>query len=144
MNQEVSPNHILIADNSVELLALYRLVFQRAGFSPLLANSAREAWECFHKKRECIRAVVTNGKLRGETGLWLAIRIREVSPVPIILCTAEPEPYFKVRDQNLLSVILEEPFEPELLCRILHDCLSRIDPGPTRFYRALLGFVGRG
>ena len=142
MNQEVSPNHILIADARDELLALYPLAFQRAGFSSLLANSALEAWNCFQKRRDSIRAVVTNGKLRGETGLWLAMRIREVSTVPIILCTAEPKPYFEVRDQNILNAVLEEPFDPELLCRIIQDCLSRSDPGPTRFYRALVGCLG--
>ena len=81
---------VLIVDDEVELLAMLRSIFERAGYLQVMtAASGEEAMELMTAKMPDI--VITDVMMPGMDGFALLQEIREISKVPVLMLTAKGE-----------------------------------------------------
>ena len=124
---------VLLAEDSGELLNIYAHFLKREGLEFFLTSSATEALEVFNKFATEISIVLTDGEMPGPNGLWLAERIKNVSPnVPIILLTGNPALYLEAKNRELFAEVVEKPLAPPTLKRILRNHLAKPTGAPIR------------
>jgi two-component system KDP operon response regulator KdpE len=109
---------ILVVDDEPRLVRLVRANLERAGYRVLTAATAPEALD--EVAADSPDAVILDLMLPGMDGFDLCARIREFSPVPILMLTAKAEQGDKVHGLDLgADDYVTKPFDPaELLARL--------------------------
>ena len=77
---------ILVVDDDVRLLSLIRLSLEQQGFSIFTATNGQEGLALFHQVAP--ELVILDIMMPGMDGWEVCNRLRQISPVPIILLTA--------------------------------------------------------
>jgi DNA-binding response OmpR family regulator len=119
MTTNSSPKpRVLVVDDDEALSALLSDYFARFGLTTDTAATPEEALRAF--KREAPDIVVLDVMLPGIDGFAVCRKIRETSPVPIIMLTARGDVADRVMGLELgADDYLPKPFEPrELVARI--------------------------
>jgi len=84
--EDAVAHHILIVDDEAPVRHTLRRMIESKGYRILEADSAEEALVCF--EAEPVDLVVTDLKMPGHDGLWLAQQLLERDPdLPVILAT---------------------------------------------------------
>lgn len=110
---------ILVVDDEVELLAMIKLIFERAGYTQVTtACSAIEALKVLSKKIPDI--IILDVMMPDMDGFELLQKIRSVSKVPVLMLTAKGEAEDRFAGFELgADDYLIKPFLPkELLLRV--------------------------
>ena len=110
---------ILVIDDEVELLAMIKLIFERAGYTQVTtACSAIEALKVLSKKIPDI--IILDVMMPDMDGFELLQKIRSVSKVPVLMLTAKGEAEDRFAGFELgADDYLIKPFLPkELLLRV--------------------------
>ena len=116
---ETSPV-ILVVDDETLLLDCHCAILQEFGYRVLTATSAEEGLKTAAEQLSALQCVVTDYSMPGKDGVWLAARLRELSPtLPVILCTGLGDEVLAA-DPNL-SRILAKPFSSQLLVSAIRE-----------------------
>jgi CheY-like chemotaxis protein len=68
-----------------------------------------------------ISLILTDGRLPGASGLWLAEKIRGISEVPIVLISGEVERYQTMPGFECFTHAFSKPISRQMVCRILDE-----------------------
>lgn len=123
---------ILVVDDELELLAMIKLIFERAGYTQVTTSaSAIEALKVLSKKIPDI--IILDVMMPNMDGFELLQEIRSVSKVPVLMLTAKGEAEDRFAGFELgADDYLIKPFLPkELLLRVA-AILKRAYPGNNR------------
>ncbi len=85
VNTKQSRSMVLVVDDEKVVLRLASAVLSEAGYATVVAESAADGLECYHKHREEISLVLVDVVMPGGSGLEMALRIRELDPAAKIL-----------------------------------------------------------
>jgi CheY-like chemotaxis protein len=108
---------ILVADDSAELVLLYRAVLEDAGHEVVSASSGTAAIAAAESTR--IDVAVLDGLMPGMSGDAIAERLRLANPeLPILLMTGDYGEQFVVHSR---VPVLRKPFAPEQLVRAVEE-----------------------
>jgi two-component system KDP operon response regulator KdpE len=119
---------VLVVDDEPRLIRLVRANLERAGYRVLTAGTGPEALE--RVSGDAPDAVILDLMLPGMNGFEVCTRIREFSPVPILVLTAKGEQGDKIRGLDLgADDYLTKPFAPEELMARLRAVLRRSGVG---------------
>src|SRR5262249_35302396 len=119
---------VLVVDDEPRLIRLVRANLERAGYRVLTAGTGPEALE--KVSGDAPDAVILDLMLPGMNGFEVCTRIREFSPVPILVLTAKGEQGDKIRGLDLgADDYLTKPFAPEELMARLRAVLRRSGVG---------------
>lgn len=123
---------VLIVDDEVELLAMLRSIFERAGYLQVMtAASGEEAMELMTAKMPDI--VITDVMMPGMDGFALLQEIREISKVPVLMLTAKGEAEDRFAGFELgADDYLVKPFLPKELLLRVEAILKRVYPQENR------------
>ncbi|WP_159013754.1 response regulator [Acidisoma sp. S159] len=110
--------HLLVIDNDEEIRNLIKRALEDEGFAVTVARDAREARRAW--TREAFRLVVLDLTLPGESGLDLALWLREQADVPIVMLNAVGDEIDRVIGIELgADDYIAKPFNSrELIARI--------------------------
>jgi two-component system OmpR family response regulator len=133
---------ILVVDDEPDMVALLQDLLRQAGFDADGAGSGTQALAAMQSRRP-YALVLLDLRLKGEDGLTLARRLRQLSPVPIIILSGSSDETDRVLLLELAADdFLIKPFSPrELVARVravLRRCgalpergLAETEPRPT-------------
>ena len=123
--------HVLVVDDDRRLRVLLSSFLRKHGYRVTVAASAGEA-RAFLDSLD-FEIIVLDVTMPGESGLDLAVRLREDSDVPILMLTARSDTVDRVRGLEAgADDYLGKPYEPkELLLRIA-SILRRTRAAPIR------------
>ena len=110
---------ILVVDDELELLAMIKLIFERAGYTQITTSaSAIEALKALSKKMPDI--IILDVMMPDMDGFELLQKIRSISKVPVLMLTAKGEAEDRFAGFELgADDYLIKPFLPkELLLRV--------------------------
>jgi two-component system, cell cycle sensor histidine kinase and response regulator CckA len=111
---------VLIADDSAELVLLYRAVLEDAGHEVVSASSGMAAIAA--AETATIDVAVLDVLMPGMSGDAIAERLRLANPgLPILLMTGDYGEQFVV-DSHI--PVLHKPFAPEQLVRAVDELVS--------------------
>ncbi|MEW6704490.1 MAG: response regulator transcription factor [Pseudomonadota bacterium] len=110
--------HILVVDDDPDMVALLQDLLRQAGFEADGAGSGREALRALMTRHHAL--VLLDLRLKGEDGLTLARRLRNLSPVPIVMLSGSSDETDRVLLLELAADdFLVKPFSPrELVARV--------------------------
>jgi two-component system phosphate regulon response regulator OmpR len=121
MNAQVpddNANHILLVDDDKRIRDLLSRLLKENGYRVTTAAHAAEARTCLTGLE--FDLIILDVMMPGETGLELAVSLREESSVPILMLTARSETPDRIAGLEAgVDDYLSKPFEPrELMLRI--------------------------
>jgi two-component system response regulator VicR len=136
-NEPVMASRILVIDDDHDIVDLYRLIFEEAGYEALFAFSAFEEVSAIQQLHPDL--ILLDAKLGSDNGGLLLLEQLKLhhatQAIPVLLCTAADE----VRRQHEESLrdrripILAKPFDIENLLhmvqQLLHASLSHVGEG---------------
>lgn len=119
---------VLIADDNLDMLELWRLVFEVEGFNVLTAEDGRLALEMLDARLPDV--VVTDLMMPQVNGLELIRRMR-ASPrwrtIPVIAVSAYPEDHLREAQKVGATCVVCKPVEFSELIEMVKGCLAAID-----------------
>jgi two-component system OmpR family response regulator len=109
---------ILVVDDDADMVALLQDLLRQAGFEADGTGSGAEALQALRSGRHAL--VLLDLRLRGEDGLTLARRMRQMSRVPIVMLSGASDETDRVLLLELAADdFLIKPFSPrELVARV--------------------------
>ncbi|AMN52302.1 MULTISPECIES: response regulator [Stappiaceae] len=121
MNAQVpddNANHILLVDDDKRIRDLLSRLLKENGYRVTAAAHAAEARTCLSGLE--FDLIILDVMMPGETGLELAVSLRQDSSVPILMLTARSEAPDRIAGLEAgVDDYLSKPFEPrELMLRI--------------------------
>lgn len=115
---------ILVIDDEPRMRALVRMYLEREGFRVLEAADGREG--LMHFAGEPVQLIVLDLMLPEMDGWEFCCRVRQMSPVPILMLTARTDVSDRVLGLNLgADDYLVKPFDPRELVARVHALLRR-------------------
>ncbi len=134
----MSKTTVLLIDDDPMLLELLSDHMGTAGFHPMIATDGASGLCLAVDAQPSL--VVLDVMMPGMDGWQVCERLREQSPVPIILLTAKSEEFDKLRGFRLgVDDYVTKPFSfAELVARV-RAVLSRAVPGRSRMHRLTSG-----
>ena len=109
---------ILVVDDDPDMVALLQDLLRQAGFEAEGAGCGADALSALMARRYAL--VLLDLRLKGEDGLTLARRMRQLSPVPIVMLSGSSDETDRVLLLELAADdFLAKPFSPrELVARV--------------------------
>ncbi|CAI6083778.1 Transcriptional regulatory protein SrrA [Paenibacillus sp. JJ-100] len=109
---------ILMVDDEAEIIQLMSIYFNNEGYKLLQASNGVEALEILNSQH--IDLIVLDLMMPGMDGLQACMKIRETSPIPIIMLSAKGEYIHKITALSIgADDYVTKPFNPlELIARI--------------------------
>jgi DNA-binding response OmpR family regulator len=109
---------ILIVDDEVQVLAVVRRTLELESFKVVTASNGKEALNVFEQQIPDL--AILDIMMAGMDGFTLCQRIREFSPLPIIMLTSKSEEEDKLKGFDLgIDDYISKPFSrKELIARI--------------------------
>jgi two-component system cell cycle sensor histidine kinase/response regulator CckA len=122
---------ILIAEDEGMLRDLLRIVFEKEGYSLLVAKDGEEAVQIAHQCGESIALLLSDVRMPGMTGPDLARELRRSRPdLPVVLMSAYPQgPLMFDSGWHFL----QKPFLPNVLVEKVRQVLY--SPAPPDAHR---------
>jgi two-component system cell cycle sensor histidine kinase/response regulator CckA len=122
---------ILIAEDEGMLRDLLRIVFEKEGYSPVVARDGQEALQIAHQCREGISLLVSDVQMPVMTGPDLARELRRSRPdLPVVLISAYPQGVLKF---DTGWYFLQKPFLPKVIISgIYTPCIAKTVQGSAR------------
>jgi CheY-like chemotaxis protein len=123
------PPAALLVDDSDAIVATYALILRDLAI-PLPVTSAKDALSIFNELQARIGVVVTDGNMvPGQDGIWLAKKLRALSPdLPIVLVTEDREFGVQARETGLFVSIFAKPCPSQLLRHEVQRQILLSDP----------------
>lgn len=123
---------ILVVDDELDLLAMVRSIFERAGFTQIItASSGEAALDEFFKKKPAM--AILDVMMPDMDGFELLQEIRAVSKVPVLMLTAKGEAEDRFAGFELgADDYLVKPFLPKELLLRVQAILKRAYPEKER------------
>jgi DNA-binding response OmpR family regulator len=116
---------ILLVDDDLDLLGITAFALQQAGFVVVTATSGLSALEAFEIEQPDLAVLDIN--MPGMDGFELARRLRQQSPIPLIMLTVRGEEEDVVRALALgADDYLTKPFSPRILVARIRALLRRV------------------
>ncbi len=116
---------ILLVDDDPDLLAIIAFALQQAGFVVVTAADGAAAMDTFEQEEPDLAVLDIN--LPHLNGFELADKIRQQSPIPIIMLTVRNEEEDVVRALGLgADDYLTKPFSPRILVARIRALLRRV------------------
>lgn len=116
---------ILLVDDDPDLLAIIAFALQQAGFVVVTAVDGAAAMDAFEQEQPDLAVLDIN--LPHLNGFELAAKIRQQSPIPIIMLTVRNEEEDVVRALGLgADDYLTKPFSPRILVARIRALLRRV------------------
>jgi DNA-binding NtrC family response regulator len=109
--------NVLLVDDESVITSLYEIVLTRTGHQVVCANNAEKAADIGLNMKPPIDVLVTDWRMPGLTGDWLARRLLNALPnIGVILMSGydEAEQVAKTIDPSRV-IFLSKPFSPALL-----------------------------
>lgn len=129
---EGKAHSILVVDDSPDISRLLSHILTQAGYQVTVADNGEAGWAAFRILRPALALLDVN--MPGLDGLELCRRIKQSSPIPVILLTvrAEVEAMHQGRGAGA-DAYLSKPFEIGLLMSTVERLLRRPQVShPTR------------
>ncbi len=105
---------ILVVDDDLTILELYKEILLKAGFEVRTAEDAIGAVTKFQEFKPALVILDVDMPAGGGKKVFERLRIQLMSPAPIIFATASPEAVASL-ERNLNVVVLRKPLTPDLL-----------------------------
>lgn len=128
-----APKCVLVVEDDDAVREVLDQLLRTGGWEPILADSAAEGEQLFHRHRDRVGLVLTDIVMPGRNGYWLAARIRAACPnVPIVAVSGYREVAEHAVDYFLR--FLPKPFRPADLLAAVREChrdpaeLARAEP----------------
>lgn len=116
---------ILLVDDDLDLLGITGFALQQAGFVVATATNGPNALEVFEREQPNLAVLDIN--MPGMDGFELARRLRQLSPIPVIMLTVRGEEEDLVRALALgADDYLTKPFSPRILVARIRALLRRV------------------
>ena len=117
-------NRILVCDDDRDILRLIEGILTGAGYEVACAANGAEAWEMFQAKPA--QLLILDVMMPKENGLMVAMRVREVSNVPILMLSAKTEESDRVIGLDVgADDYMTKPFYREELLAKVRSLLRR-------------------
>ena len=115
---------ILVVDDDIILLGLFKRILEREGFVPHCVESGEEAIERI--KQRTFSLMITDFNMPGLNGLELARKGMEMAPqMPIIMGTAGISPkIIRLAKEIGISKVLAKPFLQAELMKTIRDVIG--------------------
>lgn len=132
---------ILIVDDEMDLLAMIRSIFERAGFTQIMtAESGGAALRLLSQRMPDM--VILDVLMPGMGGFELLKEIRKISQVPVLMLTAKGEAEDRCTGLELgADDYLVKPFLPKELLLRVGAILKRAYPGGGRMVELAAAYV---
>lgn len=126
-------HRVLLVDDDPDVLRVLTRGLEARGFEVLGASSVEEALELFEEQGA--DAVVSDLVMAGRAGLGLLREVRRTAPgTPTVAISGggaiEASFYLEAADATGADGVLQKPFEPSELARILEELLEEESDGP--------------
>lgn len=114
---------ILVVDDDLAILELYREILSKAGFEVQTAEDAIGAVTRFQEFKPALIILDVDMPAGGGRKVFDRLRMQLLSPVPIIFSTATPESVASL-EKNLNVLVLKKPVTPGILTGAVKDLLK--------------------
>ncbi len=130
MKQESSlpggSERILLLDDELSIIDLLQITLKNLGYAISAFTDSVSAFAAFQKNPEGFDLVITDFTMPHMTGIDIAARIREISDVPIILCSGY---LHKEIEQKAIKAgigeVLSKPIRSEVLAKAIRKVLNK-------------------
>jgi len=114
---------ILVVDDDLTILELYKEILVKAGFEIQTAEDAMGAVTKFHEFKPSLVILDVDMPAGGGKKVFERLRMQLLSPVPILFSTASPEAVAHL-EKNVNVLILKKPLTPGILVGAVKDLLK--------------------
>lgn len=114
---------ILVVDDDLAILELYREILSNAGFEVQTAEDAIGAVTRFQDFKPALLVLDVDMPAGGGKKVFERLRMQLLSPVPILFSTASPEAVASL-EKNLNVMVLKKPVTPGVLVGAVKDLLK--------------------
>lgn len=114
---------ILVVDDDLTILELYKEILSKAGFEIQTAEDAIGAVTRFQEFKPALVILDVDMPAGGGKKVFERLRMQLLSPVPILFSTATPESVESLA-KNLNVLVLKKPLTPGLLVGAVKDLLK--------------------
>jgi DNA-binding response OmpR family regulator len=122
---------VLVVDDDRELLGILAFTFRQAGYFVVEAADGEQALRIVDEERPDL--IVLDVNLPGLSGFDVCKRVREDSPVPILMLTVRGEESDVVQGLDLgADDYMAKPFSPQTLLARVRALLRRVALEPSR------------
>jgi CheY-like chemotaxis protein len=117
---------IMLVDDEDSLLDVYRLMFERHGYSVAAFNSAVSALQAFIEEPEAFDIVVTDMTMPIMTGEELSRKILDIrKEIPVIICTGYSESFTEDTAKEMgISIYIQKPVKGQELFMAVRELLD--------------------
>jgi PAS domain S-box-containing protein len=117
---------IMLVDDEDSLLDVYRLMFERHGYSVAAFNSAVSALQAFIEEPEGFDIVVTDMTMPIMTGEELSRKILDIrKEIPVIICTGYSESFTEDTAKEMgISIYIQKPVKGQELFMAVRELLD--------------------
>ncbi len=120
---KIDKSRILVVDDDVCILELYKEILSKAGFETQTAEDAIGALTRFQDFKPALMILDVDMPAGGGKKVFERLRMQLASPVPIIFSTGSPEAVANLgKNQNV--IILKKPLTPEILIEAVKKLLK--------------------
>jgi two-component system, cell cycle sensor histidine kinase and response regulator CckA len=113
---------ILLAEDEAVFRELSRTIFERAGFSVIVAQDGLEALRIANEHPDAIDLLVSDVQMPGLTGPELATALRRTRPgLRVLLISAYPQRMLLLGNR---WNFLQKPFHPQVIIDKVHEITS--------------------
>jgi DNA-binding NtrC family response regulator len=113
---------ILLAEDEAAFRELYRAIFERAGFSVIVAEDGQEALRIASEHPDAIDLLVSDVQMPGLTGPELATALRRTRPgLRVLLISAYPQRTLLLGNR---WNFLQKPFRSQVIIDKVHKIMS--------------------
>ncbi|MGC4101973.1 response regulator transcription factor [Ferruginibacter sp.] len=115
---------ILVVDDSVELLEVFRIVFEKQGYNIIAATSAKDVFACVNNND--IDILLLDVFLNGVNGRDICYRLKadEQRSFPVVLMSATPENLLDISECGA-DAYIEKPFDINYITEKISALVSR-------------------
>ncbi|MCG8530107.1 MAG: response regulator [Desulfovibrionales bacterium] len=130
-----SGEQLVVVDDDVALLEMYREGFELLGYSPVVFSSSLGALEFYEEHFQGIDVVILDQTMPGMTGIQLAERMRAIrGDLPIILCSGYDRAVTKeMLEKSGIERYLSKPVGMDVLSREIQCMLGGSGKSPCPF-----------
>ncbi|MBI4350985.1 MAG: response regulator [Elusimicrobia bacterium] len=114
---------ILVVDDDLNILELYKEILTKAGFEIQTAEDAIGAVTKFQDFKPALLILDVDMPAGGGKKVFERLRMQLLSPVPILFSTATPETVAGL-EKNLNVLVLKKPLTPGILVGAVKDLLK--------------------
>jgi two-component system cell cycle response regulator CpdR len=119
---------ILVAEDEQEILHIYKILFEEAGYDLVSTSDGAECMEVFRKALSSVNSqppfdlVILDHRMPKKTGLEVATDILAICPTQQLLLVTAYDIEYLEKSQNVK--LLKKPFDIEHLISVVASCMG--------------------